>query len=348
MQKILAVLLLIIGVSIAVLFLHNRFSIPQENTTVVVQATPTPLPTPTPVSPLAIGALREKSYPGSAITIEQTLSDGSNYHRFIVSYLSDGLTIYGLLTVPIGQKPLGGWPVIVINHGYIPPTEYSSVSSYASVVTPFASSGYIVFKPDYRGNGNSQGTPTQVYVSDGYVTDSLNALASIKKYTNGNPNKIGIWGHSMGGNITLHELVLPVQVQAVDIWSGVVGNYTDILSWWDKRVATGVLTTQNDLETDQLVNEFRSQHGTPSSNPAFWQAIDPTNYLQSVASPVFIQVGTADAVVPPNFSTSLYSSLKNVGKTVQLVTYPGADHNLAPDSASAMEASIAFFNKYLK
>jgi dipeptidyl aminopeptidase/acylaminoacyl peptidase len=305
-------------------------------------------PTPNTSFPLSIAAMRAKDYPGSDLVIEQTLSPGPNYSRFIAFYHSDGLKIYGLLTVPTGAKPSGGWPVILINHGYIPPKEYSTITSYSAVVSAFAASGFITFKPDYRGNGNSEGQPTQVYVSPDYVTDSMNALATIKKYKDANPKKIGIWAHSMGGNIALHQLVLPVDVQAVNIWSGVVGNYTNILSWWDKRVATGILTTQNDQQTANRVNEFRQAHGTPHSNPAFWNAIDPTKFLSAVNVPMLIQVGTADTVVPEDFSTSLDTSLKDLGKDVQLTTYPGADHNLVPDSAFAYAASLAFFTKHLR
>lgn len=310
--------------------------------------TPTPSLSASAGFPLAISTMAKKTYPGSNLTVEQTLSDGSNSHRYVVSYMSDRLKIYGLLTVPIGQKPQNGWPVIVINHGYIPPAEYSTLNSYAIAVDPLAAAEYMVFKPDYRGNGNSQGTPTQVYISSDYVTDSMNAIASIKKYPDANPNDIGIWAHSMGGNVTLHEMVLPAAVKAVDIWSGVVGNYTDILAWWNKRVATGVLTTQNDQQTAQLVNQFVTEHHTPQTNPDFWNSIDPTTFLANVSVPVLLQVGTADQVVPPSFSTSLYQSLKNNGKNVHIVTYPGADHNLSPDAASAMEASVAFFNKNLQ
>src|SRR5580692_8094798 len=53
-------------------------------------------------SPLAIETMREKSYPGSAITIEQTLTPTAQYNSYIVFYQSEGLKIYGLLTVPIG------------------------------------------------------------------------------------------------------------------------------------------------------------------------------------------------------------------------------------------------------
>lgn len=300
------------------------------------------------LNPLSIQAMREKSYPGSDIVIEETLSSGSNYSRYIASYRSEGLKIYALLTVPEGPVPQGGFPVILFNHGYIPPNQYSTANSYNLLVDPLASSGYIVFKPDYRGNGNSQGQPTQVYVSPDYVTDSLNALSSIKRFKNANPNKIGVWGHSMGGNITLRDLVVSKDFRAAVIWSGVVGSYSDILDWWNTRVATGVLTTQNDLETAQLVQQLVKDHGTPQSNPNFWNPIDPTNYISDINAPMQIDVGTADQTVPPSFSTSLKDKLDKAGKTVEFYSYPGADHNLSPDSSIAMQHSIDFFNKYLK
>ena len=75
-------------------------------------------------SPLSIAYMRRQTYPGSEITIEETLSPGSNYDRYVASYKSDGLKIYGLLTVPHGDRPKTGWPVVIFNHGYIPPAEY--------------------------------------------------------------------------------------------------------------------------------------------------------------------------------------------------------------------------------
>ncbi len=292
--------------------------------------------------------MRAKAYPGSAITVESTLSPGSGYNRYIVSYQSDGLKLYGLLTVPTGNKPAGGWPVILLNHGYIPPPEYSTEQSYAGIVAPMAASGYIVFKPDYRGNGSSQGMPCQPYICPDYVTDSLNALASIKQYPDANPDKIGVWGHSMGGNITLHELVISHDLKAAVLMAGVVGSYSGLLDWWKQRVATGVLTTQNDIRTNELVDAMVSLHGTPQSNPAYWNAIDPTAFISDIQTPALIQVGTADTVVPPNFSQELAAQMQQSGKIVSLHIYPGADHNLSPDTAGAVEEAISYFNQYLK
>src|SRR3989337_1520083 len=57
------------------------------------------------LDPLTIASLKNGEYPGSELVIEQTLPPGSNYERFIASYRSEGLKIYGLLTVPNGVKP---------------------------------------------------------------------------------------------------------------------------------------------------------------------------------------------------------------------------------------------------
>jgi hypothetical protein len=80
-------------------------------------ATATSTPTPEPPNPLSIEFIRKQQYPGSDIVIEQTLTPGANYSRYIASYKSDGLKIYALLTVPMGPKPKTGWPAVIFNHG---------------------------------------------------------------------------------------------------------------------------------------------------------------------------------------------------------------------------------------
>ena len=52
---------------------------------------------------LTIDYLREQRYPDQQLVIEQELAPGANYDRYIASYLSEGLSIDGLLTVPQGD-----------------------------------------------------------------------------------------------------------------------------------------------------------------------------------------------------------------------------------------------------
>jgi len=182
--------------------------------------------------PLSIESMRKREYPGSEIVVEQTLSPGSNYNRYIVSYKSEGLKIFALLTVPRGDPPEGGWPAIVFNHGYIPPEQYATTERYVAYVDGFASNEYIVIKPDYRGHGNSEGEPQGAYFSPGYTVDVLNAVSSIKNYPSVNPDKIGMWGHSLGGSITLRSMVVSGNIKAGVIWAGVVASYEDMMSNW--------------------------------------------------------------------------------------------------------------------
>ncbi|GBL38352.1 hypothetical protein EMGBD1_20390 [Anaerolineaceae bacterium] len=85
-------------------------ALPSRTATPTQTATPpaTPEPTATP-HPLSIAALRQGEYPGSRLALEQPLEAGINYARSIVSYQSEGLKIYALLTVPFGERPAAGW-----------------------------------------------------------------------------------------------------------------------------------------------------------------------------------------------------------------------------------------------
>ena len=48
------------------------------------------------------------------------------------------------------------------------------------------------------------------------------------------------------------------------------------------------------------------------------------------------------------FSQTLANDLRAAGKSVELYTYAGADHNIAQGFTLAMARSVAFFNRYLK
>ena len=123
--------------------------------------------------------MRAREYPGSDIVIEQVLDPGVNYNRYYVSYLSEGLKIYALMTVPHGEKPATGWPVIIFNHGFIPPDVYVTTERYIAYVDLIARSGYIVFRSDYRGHGNSEGEAGGAYSRPDYTVDVLNAVSSM-------------------------------------------------------------------------------------------------------------------------------------------------------------------------
>lgn len=298
-------------------------------------------------NPLSIQYLQNRSYSGSDIEIEQTLTPGTNFNRYIASYISDGLKIYALLTVPTTQMPAGGFPAIVLNHGYITPEKYTPDGNYIAYVDALSKAGFIVFKPDYRGNGKSEGAPGSEYFSEDYVIDDLNAIASVKKYKDVNPKRIGVWGHSLGGNISLKDLVISKDIKAVVIWGGVVGDINDIIYNWQGRVTYQPAAEDLYLRNKGL-NYLLGVYGTPSKNPDFWNSIDPWTYLPEENIPVQIHVGLADNQVPPDFSKNLYLKLKSLNKNAEYYEYPGANHDIQQGFSTAMQRTVSFFNRYLK
>jgi fermentation-respiration switch protein FrsA (DUF1100 family) len=318
---------------------------PTATRTPAPTATATPSPTPTPVNPLSIEVMRQRQYPGSELVIEETLAPGSNYSRYVASYLSDGLKINGLLTVPAGDKPATGWPVIIFNHGYIPPAQYRTTERYVAYQDGFARNGYITFKPDYRGNGSSEGEPSGAYGSPDYTVDVLNALASLARFPDTDPQRMGMWGHSMGGSLTLRAMVINPNIKAGVIWAGVVAPYADLLSRWRRpNGPTPVVPSSARRWRDAFVETY----GSPEANPVFWNSISPNAYLDDISGPIQIHHGTSDTSVPIEFSETLYRQLEEAKKPAELYTYKGDDHNLSVNFATAMARSVEFFDKYVK
>jgi dienelactone hydrolase len=296
------------------------------------------------VHPMTVSYLRKQRYPGSPLTIETVLPQGANFNRYVASYRSEGLKINALLTVPTGQRPASGWPVIIFNHGYIPPDEYRTGERYEAYLDGFAASGYIVLRPDLRGHGDSEGVANGAYGHPDYTIDVLNAVASIQQFTEADPDRIGMWGHSMGGYLTLRAMVVSPDIKAGVIWSGVVASYEDLLQLWTVGAEVGLIPEGVRRWGNELLTEF----GTPQSNPTFWSAISSNSYVRDLSGPIQLHHGSGDTVVPLAFSALLLDDIVAADGAVDYYMYPGDDHSLTTSFDTAMLRSIAFFDEHVK
>lgn len=301
-----------------------------------------------PSHPLQVEHLQAQTYPGSDLVIEQTLDPGVNYQRYIASYKSEGLKQFALLTVPNEEPSGAGWPIIVFNHGYIPPAEYKTTEKYVAYLDGFARNGYVVIKPDYRGHGNSEGTASGGYGSPAYLIDVLNALSSVQKYPGVDATKAGMWGHSMGGHITQLAMVINPDIKAGVVWGGVVGAYQDYFElWWNKRNPSAT-TQPSPHGRGRWRNELFAKYGNFNENPTFWNSISVTPYLVNLSGPIQLHHAQGDATVPVALSENFFAQLQTISPQSELYVYPGDDHNLTQNFSIAMTRSVDFFDKYLK
>ena len=320
--------------SVTIPLVPTETRIPSSTPSIIPSPSNTATATPLPAHPLSIEYLRQQDYPASEIVVEEVLEPGSNYFRYYVSYQSEGLKIYALMTLPYGDTPPTGWPAVVFNHGYIAPQHYRTTERYINYVDGFARNGYIVFRSDYRGHHNSEGQAKGAYRDPGYTIDVLNAVAALKNFNQADPNRIGMWGHSMGGFITYRAMVVDPDIKAGVIWAGVVDSYDDLASRWFRNWRGGP--------------SFTDIYGFPEESPEFYQSISANYYLADLSGPLQLHHGTADETVPYQMSVNLAEQARAAGQIAELYLIKDDNHNLGHYFTTTMNRSIAFFDQYVK
>ncbi|HUD09529.1 MAG TPA: alpha/beta fold hydrolase [Patescibacteria group bacterium] len=316
-----------------------------EKRSLYTQAAPKPKKGQVSLFPYSITALSNRNYQKSDISIEREVTSAGNFKSYIISYLSDGLKEYSLMNIPTSEMPIGGYSVVIINHGFVEPKSYSTIDSYKSITDYFSTKGYLVLKPDYRGNGNSE-TGDTVLMRFAYPVDVLNLIESLKNIPQANPNQIYLYGHSMGGEITLKVLEIAgkhpeilARIRAAVVWAPV----TDLVDWFSSSHVPWLQETKNDK--DYYAETFKVM-GTPEKNPLLWQSVSPINYLSDIQTPIQINHGLIDSTVSYRTSIELYDNLISLNKTADLLTYPGNDHNLTQSWDKAAVNALSFFKSY--
>lgn len=298
----------------------------------LAQQTPTPIVT-DPYTDYTIDFLSARSYGGGAITLHEVMESTAAFNRFLFSYPSDGLTIYGFVNVPQGSGP---FPVIIALHGYIDPAVYYTIDYTTRYADALAQAGYLVLHPNLRGYRPSGDGPNLLRV--GMAIDVLNLIAIVRD-TGGqsgplalaDPARIGLWGHSMGGGISLRTLTVSRDVRAAVLYAAMSGderrNFEAINGWSGRQRGLAELSVPDEA----LLR------------------ISPIHFLDRIEAAVSVHHGAADELVPPVWSSELCERLLALGKTVECRSYPGQPHTFVGEGdRQFIENTIAFFDTHLR
>lgn len=291
---------------------------------------------------MSITCMRKFNYQNSSITIESTYQQNNSYTSYIASYLSNGLKIYGLLTVPSGNEA-ETYPAVVFLHGYIPPNSYVTTQKYESYVNYLAQNGFVVFKIDYRGHGESQGEASGGYFGTGYIVDAVNAKNALKELKPVNKDKVSVWGHSMSGNVVLRSVLVNNGFYKAVLWAGAVYTYEDIVKYGinDSSYQRNPNITNN--RPNNSIRESLRVENFKLEDSDFWLQTSPKFFLNELTVPIQIHHAVDDKVVNVEYSRGLKLLLEEAGKDFEYYEYPFGGHNITdPSFTQAMQRTIKF------
>jgi dipeptidyl aminopeptidase/acylaminoacyl peptidase len=226
-------------------------------------------------------------------------------------------------------------PAIVWIHGSGSDQNYlgwhpGSYRMYYSVHQYLAQQGYIILTPDYRGSsGYDRDWATGNHLDLGGkdlldVASGADYLASLGYV---DPDRIGVWGLSYGGFMTL---------QAVTVTPTLFRCAIDVAGVTDWAPRGGGWTV--------------ARMGTPPQHPEEFHRSAPVKHMEHLIRPLLILHGTNDTNVAFHDSLALIDTLVKLGKPFETAIYPGEPHffRRAHVLRDAWRRAEEFFDRHLK
>lgn len=270
-------------------------------------------------SPLSIPALRARNFPPSEIRLHKVAARHDDYTSYVMSYNSDGLHITGMATIPSGRSP---FPVVLLNHGYVLPSQYATGVGTRVMADALGRRGVVTLATDYRGLGGSQDdSRLNIGARLEFVIDVLNLASAAREFPEAQPGRIGVWGHSLGGE-------LAIRAGVVDPWIGPIALWAPLSVWL------------NDISDYYRVP-------TASSSDQLRAALSAGNYLEGLTGPVDIHQGGNDLAVNPAWASKLRLALGEAGVASNLYLYPGVGHLLNASAQTVVRNSAEFLRRNL-
>jgi dipeptidyl aminopeptidase/acylaminoacyl peptidase len=257
-----------------------------------------------------------------------------------------GLQIHADVWLPKGFDPAKKYPALVFVHGgqtrqmrygWHPMQSYALFYSFNQYLLHH---GYVVCSVDYRGGtGFGQEYLEATYLSMGIddaadVADSAQMLAELGYV---DPKRIGVWGLSYGGYMTLACLTRHPETFALGVNIAGLWDFTQWQDYWR--------SLYQDIH-------FTRRLGGPlgPETREYYENASPRTMAHQLTKPLLNLMGTADERVDFAQFDSLVSDLTRLGKPFELMYYPGETHSFTHRHTwrDAFGRMIEFFDRYLK
>ena len=243
---------------------------------------------------------------------------------------ADGQTLYYQLFKPLHFDPAKRYPAIVDVYGG-PGVQRVINNWHGNLFTQILTrAGYVVFTLDNRGSAN-RGTafqnPIHDRMGDVEVVDQVQGARWLGAQSFVDPARIGVWGWSYGGYMTLN-----LMFKAPDVFrAGVSGAPVTDFALYDTHY------------TERYLDR-------PQDNAAGYAASSVLPYAKDLKGPLLVMHGMADDNVLFLNSTKLFRRLQDLSKPFDVMVYPGAKHGLMRqnDGRHGYKMIKRFFDENLK
>jgi dipeptidyl-peptidase 4 len=243
---------------------------------------------------------------------------------------ADGQTLYYQLFKPLHFDPSKRYPAIVDVYGG-PGVQRVLNNWHGSSFTQILTrAGYVVFTLDNRGSafrGTAFQAPIHRRLGDVEVTDQVQGARWLMSQSFVDPARIGVWGWSYGGYMTLN-----LMFKAPDVFrAGVAGAPVTDFALYDTHY------------TERYLDR-------PQENAAGYAASSVLPYAKDLKGKLLVMHGMADDNVLFLNSTKLFRKLQDLSKPFDVMVYPGAKHGLMRqnDGRHGYKMILRFFDENLK
>lgn len=251
---------------------------------------------------------------------------------------SDNQKIFGVIHRPLVDYMT---PAIIMCHG-LAGNKIGRYRSYVNSATELVKKGFTVLRFDFRGSGDSEGDLQDMTITSA-VNDTLVVLNYLLEDPRVDSDRIGIFGRSFGGAVSLLTACKSDAIKSIALWAPIF-HAKDWEAKW------------NHMQTQQLtpeqVDNFKRVNGQLLGKP-FWTelfAMDVINALNVVKDRPLLHIhGEKDTVVPITHADKYREARRLAKGDTHFILLPDGDHDFTSpkNQKTAIDQTVAWFEKNL-
>jgi len=237
------------------------------------------------------------------------------------------------LLAPLDISAGRTYPMITVVHGGPSAAAQPRFVSQGTV-RDLVTRGYFVFEPNPRGSYGQGEAFTRANIRDfggGDFSDILAGVDAAEKVAPIDDRRLGIYGHSYGGFMTMWAVTHTGRFHAAVAGAG-------LANWISYYGENGI---------DEWMIPFFG--ASAYDDPAVYNAASPINFIKNAKTPTFIYVGERDLECPAPQSMEFWRGLLAMHVPTSLVIYPGEGHALRqPEHVHDLrDRIVGWFDNYL-